>query len=110
MKLTDEHFGFLSNSSLSLVRLGVDFVLPLSQEKQQEEQEEQPPPKSTRRKCTADLKFGTKTYLTKLRPGEVTWMVSHHPQGDPKSKIYQQELYYRLNICQLDFAHKIKTR
>ena len=37
-------------------------------------------------------------------------MVSHHPQGHPKSKIYQKELYYRLNICQLDFAHKIKTR
>ena len=33
----------LSNSSLSPVRLGVDFILPLSQEKQQEEQE--PPPK-----------------------------------------------------------------
>ena len=32
----------LSNSSLSLVRLGVDFVLPLSQE---EEQQEEPPPK-----------------------------------------------------------------
>ena len=47
----------LSNSSLSLVRLGVDFVLPLSQ--QQEEQE--PPPKSTRRKCTTDLKIGTET-------------------------------------------------
>ena len=50
----------LSNSSLSLVRLGVDFVLPLSQHEQQEEQqEEQPPPKSTRRKCTTD--FGTET-------------------------------------------------
>ena len=30
----------LSNSSLSLVRLGVDFVLPLSQEEQQEQEEE----------------------------------------------------------------------
>ena len=36
---------FLSNSSLSPVRLGVDFVLPLSQQEQQEqEQEEQEPP------------------------------------------------------------------
>ena len=33
---------FLSNSSLSLVRLGVDFVLPLSQEEQQQEQEPSP--------------------------------------------------------------------
>ena len=43
-----KYFEFLSNSSLSLVRLGVDFVLPLSQQEQQEEQEEQqqePPPK-----------------------------------------------------------------
>ena len=45
-------------SSLSLVRLGVDFVLPLSQ---QEGQEQEPPPKSARRKCTKDLKFGTET-------------------------------------------------
>ena len=33
----------LSNSNLSLVKLGVDFVLPLSQE--QQEQEEEPPTK-----------------------------------------------------------------
>ena len=38
-------FCVLSNSSLSPVRLGVDFVLPLSQQEQQEEQEEPPPPK-----------------------------------------------------------------
>ena len=38
-------------------RLGVDFVLPLSQEEQEEEQE--PPPKSIRRKCASDLVFGT---------------------------------------------------
>ena len=31
----------LSNSSLSPVRLGVDFVLPLSQQEEQEEQEEE---------------------------------------------------------------------
>ena len=37
---------FLSNSSLSPVRLGVDFVLPLSQQQEQEqEQEQEPPPK-----------------------------------------------------------------
>ena len=38
---------FLSNSSLSLVRLGVDFVLPLSQEEEEKEQQQQeePPPK-----------------------------------------------------------------
>ena len=38
----------LSNSCLSPVRLGVDFVLPLSQQEQQEQQEEEeqePPPK-----------------------------------------------------------------
>ena len=40
---SDHTTNLLSNSSLSLVRLGVDFVLPLSQEQQQEEQE--PPPK-----------------------------------------------------------------
>ena len=34
------------------VGLGVDFVLPLSQQ-------EQPSQKSTRRKCTTDLKFGS---------------------------------------------------
>ena len=50
----------LSNSSLSLVRLGVDFVLPLSQEEQQD-QEQKPSSKSARRKCTTDLKFGTET-------------------------------------------------
>ena len=40
---------FLSNSSLSPVRQGVDFVLPLSQQEQQEQQkqeQEEPPPKS----------------------------------------------------------------
>ena len=36
-------FCVLSNSSLSPVRLGVDFVLLLSQ--QQEEQQQEPPPK-----------------------------------------------------------------
>ena len=37
----------LSNSSLSPVRLGVNFVLPMSQQQEQHEQEqEQPPPKS----------------------------------------------------------------
>ena len=54
----------LSNSSLSLVRVGFDFVLPLSQqeqEQQKQEQEQEPPPKSTRRKCTTDIKLGTKT-------------------------------------------------
>ena len=38
-------FALLSNSSLSPVRLGVDFVLPLSQE-QQEQQQEEPPTKN----------------------------------------------------------------
>ena len=38
-------FLFLSNSSLSLVRLGVDFVLPLSQEEQQQQQKQEPSPK-----------------------------------------------------------------
>ena len=42
-------------------RLGVDFVLPLSQEEQekQEEQEEEPTPKYIRRGRTRRLKFGT---------------------------------------------------
>ena len=31
----------LSNSSLSLVRLGVDFVLPLSQEEEEQQQQQQ---------------------------------------------------------------------
>ena len=43
----------LSNSSLSLVRLGVDFVLPLLQEQQeqQEEQEQEPPPHTKNLSC-----------------------------------------------------------
>ena len=47
-------FTFLSNSSLGLVRLGVDFVLPLSQE-EEEQQQQQPPPKSTTREHTENL-------------------------------------------------------
>ena len=48
----------LSNSSLSLVRLGDDFVLPLSQQQEEEQQEQQqPPPKSIRRGCTKSMKF-----------------------------------------------------
>ena len=39
--------------------LGVDFVLPLSQEQQQQEQE--PLPKSIRRGCTRSMKFDTLT-------------------------------------------------
>ena len=39
------HPVFLSNSSLSQVRLGVDFVLPLSQEQQEQEEQQEPPPK-----------------------------------------------------------------
>jgi len=34
----------LSNSSLSPVRLGVDFVLPLSQQEEQQQEEQQEPP------------------------------------------------------------------
>ena len=58
----------LSNSSLSPVRLGVDFVLPLSQEEEEQEQEEEqeeqeeeeePTPKFIRRGRTRRLKFGT---------------------------------------------------
>ena len=38
-------------------------------------------------------------------------MVNHHPEdGHPPSKIYQKELYYRLEIWHLDLTHKIKTR
>ena len=39
------------------VRLGFDFVLPLSEQEKQE-QEQDPSPKSTRRGCARDLKFG----------------------------------------------------
>ena len=35
----------MSNSSLSLVRLGVDFVLPLSKQQQQQQLQQEPPPK-----------------------------------------------------------------
>ena len=49
--------------------------------------------------------------VLKLRPGEVPWMVSYHPQdGHPPFKIYQKEVYYRLGIWHLDLTHKIKTR
>ena len=46
-------------------RLGVDFVLPLSQEeqqqqeKQQQQEEQEPQPKSIRMGCTRSLKFDT---------------------------------------------------
>ena len=42
-----------------VLRLRVDFVLPLSQEEEQEEQEEEeePTPKFIRRGCTRRLKF-----------------------------------------------------
>ena len=45
----------------SVFRLGVDFVLPLSQEQEQEEEQEEqePTPKFIRRGCTGRLKFDT---------------------------------------------------
>ena len=46
-------------TSVLVLRLEVDFVLPLSQ--QEEEEDQEPQPKSTRMKCTAGLKFGTET-------------------------------------------------
>ena len=37
-------------------------------------------------------------------------MVTHHPKdGHPPFKIYQKDLYYRLEIWHLDLTHKIKT-
>ena len=39
--------------------LGVDFVLPLSQQEQEQEQEQEPPPKSMKRGFTRSLKFDT---------------------------------------------------
>ena len=44
-----------------ILRLRVDFVLPLSQEEQQqqEQEQEQPPPKYTRMKHPRSLKFDT---------------------------------------------------
>ena len=64
---THPYFRFLSNSSLSLVRLGFDFVLPQSQEQQQEEQEQEqePQPKSTGTKLPRALKFRTKANYSK---------------------------------------------
>ena len=36
-------------------------------------------------------------------------MVTHHPKdGHPPFKIYQKEVYYRLEIWHLDLTHKIK--
>ena len=38
-------------------------------------------------------------------------MVTHHPKdGHPPFKIYQKEVYYRLEIWNLALTHKIKTR
>ena len=38
-------------------------------------------------------------------------MVTHHSKDDhPPSKIYQKEVYYRLEIWHRDLTHKIKTR
>ena len=37
-------------------------------------------------------------------------MVTHHPKdGHPPFKIYQKDLYYRLEIWHLDLTHKIET-
>ena len=46
---------------MQVFRLGVDFVLPLSQEEQQqqEEEEQEPTPKFIRKGRTRRLKFGT---------------------------------------------------
>ena len=54
------HFDFCQTLGLVL-RLRVDFVLPLSQQEEQEEEEEQeePTPKFIRRGCTGRLKFDT---------------------------------------------------
>ena len=42
---------FLSNSSLSPVRLGVDFVLPLSQQEQEQQEQEQQEPSTKYLSC-----------------------------------------------------------
>ena len=47
--------GYCQTSS-SVIRLGVDFVLPLSEHKQEQEEQE-PQPKSIRRGCTQSLNF-----------------------------------------------------
>ena len=49
-----------SKVQASALRLGVDFVFPLSQEEEQQ-QEQETPPKYTRRKHPRSLKFVTKT-------------------------------------------------
>ena len=46
-----------------VLRLGVDFVLPLSQQQEQEEEEEESSLKSFRRESTQSLKFSINTYL-----------------------------------------------
>ena len=45
----------------SVLGLGVEFALPLSQQQEQEQQQQQqePPPKSMRRKCIRSLKYVT---------------------------------------------------
>ena len=55
-----------------------------------------------------------------VRPGEVPWMVSHHPQdGHPPFQGWSPTiqnlpegsvLHYRLRLWHLDLTHKIKTR
>ena len=67
--------------------------------------------KSTRRKCITNLKFGTWTWLTKLKPGEV-WMVRvspHLQNGHPPSQIYQREVYYVLQTWNLVHKHNLQN-
>ena len=52
-----KHSDFCETPDL-VIRLGVDFVFPLSQEEQEEDQEEQPS-KSNRKMLTAGRIFGT---------------------------------------------------
>ena len=59
MILPDIFVKLQSQVQTSVLGLGVEFALPLSQqqEQQQEQQQQEPPPKSFRRGCTRSLKF-----------------------------------------------------
>ena len=48
-----------SQTPVLILKLGVDFVLPLSQEEEQDKEQEQLPPKSKRKMLTAGWIFGT---------------------------------------------------
>ena len=59
MILPDIFVKLQSQVQTSVLGLGVEFALPLSQQQEQEQQQQEPPPKSMRRKCIRSLKYVT---------------------------------------------------